>query len=808
MYEDDEQMRGVFDQMKESQQSLTHVRKRIRELISENDHEINTTSKRMESISKKLMRKGYNVDAHYAKKVKLTGEDNSWRDAVNIELERERPCLRMVDNVLQSIQYGASGYAGIDSDTVNEVDILEEGENDEYDEDDDLTGVPKVNVYREQDDADDLEEAYATNELAIHIGTYFLKPKFSFMLKPHQREAVVEVLKQFGKGKNGFLLAHAMGLGKSLTTIACFEAMYKTFQKAKLLILCPKSLTHSWYSECIKWDEYISFDYHIPLENASMDMLYHWKARGGLLIMTQDRFRNYQLNGNFLFDPDIVAIDEAHTLRNKDNLFYKAVSALKTKRKLLLTGTPLQNHIHEYFTMINLIDASIFKGVDFKTKYSNIIDRGSLSDATETEIVDAKTTIHVFARLSSHVVHRASELLLTHSLRPKCEYKVTYNIPVKDFPDMKGMSVFQKTSETAKAGIQKKIKLCHELLKGIRKTRDLTLIFSKCVEVVLQVGKAVNADFVMTGATDAQERKRYVESFMNDSNHGGVFCMTTKVGGFGLNLFRANRVIILDPTWNPVVDRQACFRAFRYGQQKEVTIYRFIAAHTIEENMYRRAVHKTLCACRVIDEQDVERLFTNNQLTVKDDFEEVLLSKEEVADHALRALMEEHDVSVSEHDVLFAEANNEKLTDEQQASAENDYNHIMYKNSTRKVIHPVTQLQVLVNEDEFIFENDHLGNDSPFVPPYTPVWTNTGSKYWKISSFKPKGVMIKKYIYEVEVIDKQTVDTIEISRADMVAKGRVGHFLKQHGATRLRVKILFFDKQESPWSAWSAVMYP
>jgi len=809
LYEDEDEMNKVFDQMEESQRSLHHVKKRIRDLISENDDEIDITSKRMAKISKQLKQKGYDVDANYTKRIKLTNEDNSWRDAVNVELEKELPCMRMVDNIMQPIQYGASGYKGVDASTVHQVEVLVEENDDKYDEDADLAGVSIMNVYREKDDANDVDKAYSTHELAISIGAYFLEQKFNSILKPHQREAVIAILKQFGRGKNGFLLAHAMGLGKSLTTIACFEAMYKTFKNAKLLMLCPKSLTHSWYSECTKWDNYISFAYHVPLEKPNMDMLYHWNAKGGLLIMTQERFRNYQLGGTFLFKPDILAVDEAHTLRNRENLFYKAVSQIETNRKLLLTGTPLQNHIREYFTMIDLIDASIFKNVDFKTEYASAIDRGALSDAQENHIIDAKTKINVFARLSSHVVHRASELVLKHSLLPKHEFKVTYHIPLKELPDMEGMGPFQKTSDTAKAGITQKIQLCRKLLKSIRKTGDSTLLFSKSVEVVLQVGRAVNADFIMTGETDAQERKRYVQSFMNDSDDGAVFCMTTKVGGFGLNLFRANRIIILDPTWNPVVDRQACFRAYRYGQQKEVTIYRFIAADTIEENIYRRAVHKTLCACRVIDEQDVERLFTNDQLTVKDEFDEVLLSKEEVVDDALQGLMKDDRVSVSKHDVLFAEANNEKLTEKQQASAENHYNQIVYNNSTRKVIHPVTQLQVTVAGDQWMFENESSEDDNLIVPPCTPVWNlvTSGSKF-RIEPFKPKPSLIQKYVYEVDHIDKQELTTCEITLADMEKQDRVGFLTaKLHGASRLRVKMVL-KHTESAWSTWSATMYP
>merc|ERR1711871_586109 len=186
-----------------------------------------------------------------------------------------------------------------------------------------------------------------------------------------------------------------MGLGKTLTTIAFIEA----FKEArKFLVLAPKSLLNSWYEEMQKWDSHITAAYYPPVTNDDLSTLKHWHKKGGVLILTQTRFRNYQLHGLFDFKPDVVICDEAHVLKNKETLFYKAFASLTTKRKLLLTGTPLQNNLEEYFQMVNLIAPKILDDAT-TTDYANIIDRGATADANEDDITAMKTKIKVLSRL-------------------------------------------------------------------------------------------------------------------------------------------------------------------------------------------------------------------------------------------------------------------------------------------------------------------------------------------------------------------------------------------------------------------------
>merc|ERR1712106_790069 len=181
----------------------------------------------------------------------------------------------------------------------------------------------------------------------------------------------------------------------------------------------------------------------------------------------------------------------------------------------------------------------------------------------------------------------------------------------------------------------------------------------------------------MDGSTSAETRKIWCKSCNRTTSHRmRLFLISTKAGGLGINLVAANRVIIFDASWNPSHDVQSIFRVFRFGQTKPVYIYRFLAKGTMEEKIYDRQVTKQSLAARVVDEQQIERHFTMNELAELYEFNDEPLSARPVPaapeDRLLAELVDKHkDLvwSISNHDSLLENQIDENLTEEERKAA-------------------------------------------------------------------------------------------------------------------------------------------
>uniref|UniRef100_A0A7M4EMV2 DNA helicase n=1 Tax=Crocodylus porosus TaxID=8502 RepID=A0A7M4EMV2_CROPO len=245
-----------------------------------------------------------------------------------------------------------------------------------------------------------------------------------------------------------------------------------------------------------------------------------------------------------------------------------------------------------------------------------------------------------------------------------------------------------------------KMVLLLEILRMAEELGDKVLVFSQSlisldlIEDFLELaseGKWFrNIDYYrLDGSTTAQSRKKWAEEFNDETNvRGRLFIISTKAGSLGINLVAANRVIIFDASWNPSYDIQSIFRVYRFGQNKPVFVYRFLAQGTMEDKIYDRQVTKQSLSFRVVDQQQVERHFTMNELTELYTFEPDLLDdpnsekkkkrdtpmlpKDTILAELLQ-IHKEHIVGYHEHDSLLDHKEEEELTEEERKAAWAEY---------------------------------------------------------------------------------------------------------------------------------------
>ena len=150
-----------------------------------------------------------------------------------------------------------------------------------------------------------------------------------------------------------------------------------------------------------------------------------------------------------------------------------------------------------------------------------------------------------------------------------------------------------------------------------REQKHRALLFSQTQQMLDILEAAVaDAGYVyrrMDGTTPVQHRMRLIDEFNSDENVF-VFLLTTKVGGLGVNLTGADRVLLFDPDWNPSTDAQARERAWRIGQTKDVTVYRLVPAGTIEEKVYHRQIYKEFLTSKVLKDPKQRRFFKAKDL--------------------------------------------------------------------------------------------------------------------------------------------------------------------------------------------------
>uniref|UniRef100_A0A672FU31 DNA helicase n=1 Tax=Salarias fasciatus TaxID=181472 RepID=A0A672FU31_SALFA len=648
-------------------------------------------------------------------------------------------------------------------------------------------------------------------------------------LKPHQVDGVqfmwdccCESVKKIQKSAgSGCILAHCMGLGKTLQVVAFLHTLLlcEKLDFSTALVVCPLNTVLNWLNEFEKWQEGMEDDESLEVTELAtvkraQDRAYalqRWQEDGGVMIIGYEMYRNLTTGRNIKSKklketfqktlvnpgPDLVICDEGHILKNEASAVSKAMNAIRTRRRVVLTGTPLQNNLVEYHCMVNFIKENLLGSVkEFRNRFINPIQNGQCADSTLHDVRIMKKRAHILYEMLAGCVQRKDYTALTKFLPPKHEYvlsiRVTpiqcllYRYYLEHFTGGRGRSgtkLFQDfqvlsriwthpwclqldyiskenrgffdedsmdefiaseteessmsvTSEDEKAKNPSggptadwhkefvteadaevlehsgKMTILFEILRMAEEVDDKVLVFSQSlisldlIEDFLELScRAKDEDKVspykgegkwfrnidyyrLDGSTNATTRKKWAEEFNDTSNvRGRLFLISTRAGSLGINLVAANRVIIFDASWNPSYDIQSIFRVYRFGQIKTVYVYRFLAQGTMEEKIYDRQVTKQSLSYRVVDQQQIERHFTMNELAELYTFEPDLLddpsgkkSKKATPmlpkDPILAELLQNNKDQIAcyhEHDSLLDHKEEEALSEEDRKAAWAEY---------------------------------------------------------------------------------------------------------------------------------------
>jgi DNA excision repair protein ERCC-6 len=346
---------------------------------------------------------------------------------------------------------------------------------------------------------------------------------------------------------------------------------------------------------------------------------------------------------------EYALLDEGHKIRNPNAAITIFCKQLRTVNRLILSGTPMQNNLTELWSLFDFVfPMRLGTLLDFKNQFEAPIRIGGFANATNLELQTAqecaarlKEAISPFLlqRLKADVaadLPKKTELVLTCNLTPaqtedykryldSDDVRKIHNGLLRIFsgietlrkicnhPDLIDRAVLKKKTnynygDPSRSG---KMLVVKNLLEKWKQDGHKTLLFAQ-QKIMLDILEKYIGTFDgvtfrrMDGDTPIEHRQGLVDEF-NNTPDLHVFLLTTKVGGLGINLTGADRVIIFDPDWNPATDTQARERAWRLGQKREVLIYRLITAGTIEEKIYHRQLFKQFLANKVMKDPSQRR---------------------------------------------------------------------------------------------------------------------------------------------------------------------------------------------------------
>ena len=448
-------------------------------------------------------------------------------------------------------------------------------------------------------------------------------------LREYQKEGFQWIARLNSWGA-GALLADDMGLGKTVQTIAYL--LFKA-KEGPALVVAPASVAPNWKTEFEKFAPSLNVEILNFSQNRSL-CIADAKAGDviittyGLLLSVKDEITSKQWT--------TAVLDEAHVIKNRGAKTSGVAMQLKTKYRIMLTGTPVQNHLGELWNLFQFVNPGLLGSYDdFSRRF--ILPIETAGDKARQKDLDRLVHPFMLRRTKEKVLAELpekteiyqtvdlsdEEMAVYEIIREKAEQmlesegseKVSINT-LAEITRLRQAACSAALVEKQWKGKTSKVEALLEALEPIVESGDSVLVFSQFTSFLSIVKKALDKAKVpylyIDGSVSVKERQKLVEQFQK--GECPVFVISLKAGGLGLNLTRANYVFHLDPWWNPAIEQQATDRAYRIGQHNAVTVYHFLSAGTIEEKIKRLHDRKRDLAENILDGTDMSGKITGRQL--------------------------------------------------------------------------------------------------------------------------------------------------------------------------------------------------
>ena len=462
-----------------------------------------------------------------------------------------------------------------------------------------------------------VEELRNASCLSSQVSSPSAIPGFVGELRDYQRRGV-EWLSFLTRHGFGAMLADDMGLGKTIQVIAWAllatdrHRRQSTAVGSGMLIVAPLTLLSNWKHEFAKFAPGLRVYVHQG-EQRHFASGFRKAAQEADVTVTSYNLLVRDYTEFSEFEWGALVLDEAQAIKNPDTQAARAIRALTPARRIALTGTPVENSVADLWSLEEFLNPGFLGG------RKEFVERFAKPIAADERSAAGKRLRHalepfVLRRLKSDK-EIAAELGEKREIREYCELteeqRRDYETALADFRASEHAQgdVFALITRLKLVcdGAGKFERLC-ELVATIFENGESALVFTQYAKVGAwlrdELAKRFGRRFpFLYGGLSAAAREAEVQAFQT-SRRPGLFILSLKAGGFGLNLTKATHVIHFDRWWNPAVENQATDRAHRIGQAKTVFVHLFISAGTLEEHVDEILLRKARVADSVITEAE------------------------------------------------------------------------------------------------------------------------------------------------------------------------------------------------------------